>query len=481
MAVAKGMDLDAESVARAVGLLGPKSTSVQYPSKTHFNEVTTDSRTIKTGQLFVALRGATYDGHAFIEDAIRKGAKGVICEAPPAAQAKSSAVQFCVGNTLAAYRKLAGDWRSQFEILVVAVAGSVGKTSTKDILAALLSGKYPRTLRTEASQNGDIGIPATLLKLRPTHQAAVVEVGIDAPGMMTQHIALVRPTLALLTAIAPEHLEKLVSLETVAAEELKALTETLAGGGRVAFNLDDELIKPHFLNAEPDQRVGFTMQSQIRPRPEVFVGRISVDGLGIEVSGELGETKFVREKFELPLPGRHNATNLLGAIVVGVLAGLTPQEMRAGLKHFKSSGGRSQIERLPSGSLFVCDWYNASPASMSAALDLVKEQYHHLKRRGSRIACLGDMLELGKDEETFHRKLAEKIAAAQIDYVLLYGSRMKWLADELSRRRFDTIVHHHETHEDLVATLKRILRPDDVILIKGSRGMQMEKVWSGLN
>jgi len=477
MAAPKGMDLSAEFVARAVGLLGLKSTSQAWPSKTTFSEVGTDSRVIKPGHLFIPLKGETFDGHAFIEDAVKRGAKGFFCQASPEVSVKESLVQFQVADTLAAFKKLAGAWRDQFDIPLAMIAGSVGKTSAKDMLAAILSGKFTKTLKTEGSQNGHVGIPSTLLRLRSTHEAAVIEVGIDEPGVMSKHVALVRPKFALLTAIAPEHLETLGSMETVAAEEMKALSDTLALGGRAVFNLDDEVMKTHFNSLKSDQKFGFTLHPQFKPRADIFVARLSVDGTSVELTWEFEGQKFTREKFLLPLPGRHNASNLVGALSVAILAGLSPDEMRKGLKNFKGSGGRSEIQRHPSGAVFICDWYNASPASMNAAMDLLKEQYHQLKRRGSRIACLGDMLELGKEEEVWHRKLAEKIAATQLDYVLLYGERMKWLRDELSRRRFDTIVHHHESHADLVTTLRRILRPDDVILIKGSRGMKMDQVW----
>jgi len=473
--------LNAEFVARALGLLGPRSTSTAYPSKNVFAEISTDSRTVKAKHLFVALKGANLDGNDFVEEAVKKGALGVICErVPPSLEKKSAAAIFKVPNAEKALRTVAAAWRATLTIPIVAIAGSVGKTTTKDLVAAALQGKFPRTFKTKGSENGFIGIPKNLLAIKQTHQAAVIEIGIDTVGAMAQHIDLVRPAVAAVTAIAAEHLEFLKNIETVAAEELKALDGTVVAGGIAVINLDDELIKLKYPGYKAEQKIAYSLANFIKPRPDVLQGRLALDGASIEVFGESRGLKLSREKFELPLFGKHNAANLMTAICVSRALDATPDEIRKGLKHFVSSGGRSQIEALPNGAMVICDYYNASPASMAAAMDLLAERVRVGKRKGTTWVCLGDMLELGETEEALHRKLAEKLAAATVGYAYLYGDRMKWLADELKRRRFDISVEHFQTQEDLAIRLKEWLRPDDAVLIKGSRGMQMEKVWDSL-
>ncbi|MEK6579215.1 MAG: Mur ligase family protein, partial [Bdellovibrionota bacterium] len=216
-----------------------------YKSETvnHFSLVTTDSRKIQRGCLFVALKGDRFDGHAFIDSAIRSGAAGILVKKGTKIPKSGPPIEiFEVDDTLEAYRALAGAWRREFDIPVVVVAGSVGKTTTKELLTSLLRAKWPNVLKTEASQNGFIGVAMTLLELRPEHDAAVIEVGIDEPGAMEKHIPLICANAVVLTAIGPEHLEKLIDIETVAKEECKAFELIAKTGGTVFVNLDDPWI-----------------------------------------------------------------------------------------------------------------------------------------------------------------------------------------------------------------------------------------------
>jgi len=436
-----------------------------------------DSRLCRKGDVFVALQGEQTHGHDFIAQAAKAGVSAIVCERHKPEGLAEAVTYIEVEDGLLAFRKLIAAWRARTNIPVIAVAGSVGKTTTKDLLAAMLSGKFKSLLKTEGSQNGFTGIPVTLAGLSKEHKAAVIEVGIDDVGAMAQHLELVRPTITIVTAIAPEHLEKLKNIDTVAAEEGLALKRTAATGGIAVINLDDEHCRSLVNSIKAENRVGFSLYPKLKPRPDVLVGRISQDGLSVEVSGDIRGQKFVREKFTLPLLGKHNGMNLLGAICTASVAGVTPDEMRKGLESFKPGFGRSRIEQLSSGVLVICDYYNANPASVSAALDLLRDRSTIKGRRGKKYACLGDMLELGKDEELLHRRLADKLAATGVDKVLLFGERMKWLADELRRRKFESDVEHFESHATLSDHLKETLRPDDYVLIKGSRGMAMERVW----
>ena len=445
--------LTARFVAQALGLPVPADPGAA------FTAVSTDSRTLQPGALFVPIRGVRFDGHDFIPAALERGARGVVASRIVAG-ADVLVPVFSVPDTLAAFQALAKAWRRLFSIPVVAVAGSVGKTTTKDLLAAALSGRW-RVLKTEASRNGEVGIPMTLLEMRREHDAAVIEIGIDEVGAMERHLALVQPTGAVVTAIGAEHLEKLRDLETVAREETLALEHAAQQGGLAVVNLDDPWLAPLFERLVTADKLGFTLEAG-PARPGVLRGRLSEAFEELHVEGET---------FPLPLPGAHNASNFLAAIAAATGLGLSANEIRHGLKNFRPLHGRSEVRRLSGGPLVLCDYYNANPTSMAAALEL----FASLTAHGAKWACLGDMLELGPGEERFHRELAGPLMRAGVARVLLAGPRMAALADELGRRGFPGHVTHFERVDELAAALARDVRPEDAILIKGSRAMRMEQ------
>jgi len=436
--------------------------------------LTTDSRKITPGCLFVAIPGEKFDGHAFIPQAIEAGASAILCRTgtPIPESLKSRCRILEVADTQEAYRALGGAWRRQFsDIPVVLVAGSVGKTTTKELLAALLEGKHPgRVLKTTGSQNGFLGIPMTLLELRrDQHDIAVVEVGIDEPGTMIHHAGLVQATHAVLTAIGPEHLEKLIDIETVAREEAIALEETVRLGGRAAVNLDD----PHIETLARSLPKGSLRTYSLNGRTADIQGSMAPDGSLLVRAG--GHPEFT---LKTPLPGEHHARNLLAAATLALEAGLTPGDIIRGLAGFSGAKGRTEIRQLPGDIRVIADHYNANPSSMTAAFGILRGAA--LNPGSARHAVLGDMLELGIDEETWHRNLAGPLLESKPASVLLYGARMKWLADELRILGYRGWCSHHETHGDLVARLGTFLNPGDIILLKGSRGMKMEKVLEAL-
>ncbi len=451
-------ELTARFVAKALGLAVPAGPD---PA---FTAISTDSRTIASGSLFVPIRGERYDGHDFIAGAVARGARGVLASRPVAVGDPAVRI-FSVPDTLGAYQRLAAAWRRAFDIPVVAVAGSVGKTTTKDLLAAALSGRW-RVHKTEGSRNGDVGIPMTLLGLRPEHEAAVVEIGIDEVGAMDRHLELARPTAAVVTLIGAEHLEKLHDLSTVAREEALALRRVAGKGGLAAVNLDDPFLAPLFTELAAPQTIGFTLA--VGPeRPGVLQGR---------VSEAFQELRLEGEAFHLPLPGAHNASNLMAALAVATGLDHSPAEIRRGLEGFRPADGRSEVRRVSGGPLVVCDYYNANPTSMNAALELLAT----LNVPGVKWACLGDMLELGPNEERLHRELAGPIRRAGAARVLLAGPRMTALAAELEEGGFAGQVTHFPEVADLAAALAQNVGPGDAVLVKGSRGMRMERVWQAL-
>jgi len=471
--------LSREFVAEVLNSLGSQSSNIrrreESPSSQDFRNVTSDSRKVTPGCLFVALPGETFDGHDFIATALAQGATGVICrEGTPIPSSVSPAVTvYPVKDTLLAYRELAGAWRRKFQIPVIGVAGSVGKTTTKEMLSAILSGKFRNVLKTTGSQNGFVGIPMTLLELRPEHDAAVIEIGIDEIGAMIQHLKIVSPTASVLTTIGPEHLEHLRDLPTVANEEGIALTYVAANGGSVAANMNDPWMRPLLPKLPKKALISFALQSDpgsAAIKPELL-GELNEDRSELRCRG-----RGIDAAFPLPLPGKHNAVNLLAAIAISTSLGLNAREILEGLKTFRGADGRSELRQLPGPTPVLCDYYNANPTSTEAALDLLTELSK--PKRRTRWACLADMLELGPEEARFHRELATKLLDLKVEHVLLYGPLMRALDSELRKRGFGS--EHFSTLSELARALKEGARPGDAILIKGSRSMKMEAVWKEL-
>ncbi len=441
-----------------------------------YSVITSDSRKAKTGTLFVALPGDTFDGHDFIAAAVASGAEAILATAGKIPSGLPADIEvFAVRDSLEAYRALAHAWRKAFTIPFIVVAGSVGKTTTKELLAAILRGRFRAVVSTLGSQNGFVGIPMTLLSIPKEAEVAVIEVGIDEPHTMVKHIALVEPTHACLTAIGPEHLEKLIDVETVAREESFALLEPAKSGATIIVRLDDSWISKiaEKLPAEANIwtcALHVTSEKALLDksiRGEYFAERetlrvLLADGSGFDLS--------------MPVPGAHNAGNLLVAVTVARALGLSPIEIQRGLAGFQGAAGRSELRILPGNTPVVCDYYNANPTSVEAGLDLLASVAlkHDAKKK---IAVLGDMLELGKNEEAFHRGLAEKLGATHVDTIFLYGERMRWLFDELKKRSSRAQIGHFVSHAELSDALAREIQTGDALLIKGSRGMKMEEVW----
>lgn len=446
-------------VARALGLPAPTN-------ERHLTQITSDTREAKPGSLFVALIGENSDGHAFVEKAHASGSSALIHSTnftPP-----PDMVSFPVADTLMAWRQLSSAWRQEFHAPVAAVAGSAGKTTSKELLAALFRGKWKNVLQTQASQNGFQGVPTTLLRLGQEHQAAVIEVGIDEPGSMIQHLDLVQPDSGLLTSIGPEHLEKLIDLDTVEKEEGLLFDVLEKRAGLAAVNLDDERIARQARKLKRARVVTYSLRG-----PANIRGHLKVEGESIFIDVEgLGPNKV---RFPVPLEGAHNALNLLGVIALAHGIGLTADEMLAGLNTFTPPPGRSE-SHLWQGCKVLADTYNANPTSVEAALETLFAG----KLSGETWVCLGDMLEMGALEETLHRGLAGPIIQHGVKHVLLYGPRMIHLADELKKKGYRGSLEHFDAHEMMAARLRSSVKPGDRILLKGSRGMRMENVWKAL-
>ncbi|MEA4925614.1 MAG: UDP-N-acetylmuramoyl-tripeptide--D-alanyl-D-alanine ligase [Syntrophomonadaceae bacterium] len=426
--------------------------------------VSTDSRKIQPGELFFALSGDNFDGHDYIGRAWEAGAAAVIVANPqkvPGTDAPGTVI--LVRNTLEALQKLAGAFRQQFALPVVAVTGSVGKTTTKDILAECLAPLY-RTLKTPGNFNNDIGLPLTLMKLEPGHGAAVVELGMSAPGEISRLAGIVKPTYAIITNVEPVHLETMGNMENIARAKCEIL-DFIAPDKFVLLNGDDALLCQTAENfAVPQYKFGYNTECDIR------ILEVQATPAGLEVKLSLwGQSEI----FSLPVPAKRLAANLAAAVGMAYLLGISLAEVKAGLLNYRPSGNRLNLISLPAGGLIINDTYNANPVSMMAALEVCQD----LAAGRRTVAVLGDMLELGDYEVEGHIKVGEKAAELKLDVLVTIGERAAYIGQGAVLEGMPAAqVVHFKNQDESLAWLKQRVSQQEVVLFKGSRGMELEKL-----
>ncbi len=423
-----------------------------------FANVSTDTRKIKAGDLFLALYGEHFDGHNFVPEAIRRGASGVIISRSLDFAAGQVHI-FQVADTLQALQGLARFHRSRFQVPVIAVTGSNGKTSTKDMIAAVL-GEAMSVLKTEANFNNEIGLSQTLLRLQSDHKAVVVEMGMRGMGEIAGLAAVALPTVGVVTNVGETHVERLGSIENIASAKSE-LIEALNDNGVAILNGDD--IHVCGMRRKTAARaVTFGLQ------PEVDVRALQVEyvGGGVKFRCKAGERVF---DVVLPIPGIHNVYNALAAIAVGLELGVTPETIARGLALYEPGKMRLNI-RAYGDIMVIDDTYNASPLSMAAAIDVLSTV-----AKGRKIAAIGDMLELGSSGPAAHRKVGEQLAAIGTAAVVTVGD-LAALAGETAMANGVSAVITCRDHATAQRELEKILQPGDTLLLKGSRGMAMEKL-----
>ncbi len=450
--------------------------------------LSTDTRSLNPRDLFVAIRGEKFDGHDYLHQAVTKGAGALIIDRPVKnleIPSNFSGPVFQVADSIAALRTLAKFWRQNRvrTAPVIVVAGSVGKTTTKEFIASILKGKYQNVLVTEGSQNGFLGIALTLLRWRDHHEAAVVEVGIDDLGAMIQHLEVIRPTVSIVTALGPEHLEQLGNMQNVANEESLALRWVLENGGSAVLNLDEPLLTERAQKWPRSKLVGYRLETTSNSEVSSLSLRtdksdldyLVLQGTWKSLSGEL-HVQVLNFSFKVPLPGEHNARNFLGAIAVARTLQLTAEEISLGLSRFQAPWGRSDLRELKGDVRVLCDFYNANPTSMRAAFETAVQ----VQNKSNLVFCLGDMLELGAGEKAFHEELSADLAMLKPRLIVLVGTRMKWLRDSLPVELQGTCFWFLNSNE-AADHLKSKTKGGDLVLIKGSRGMRLEVVWEALS
>ncbi len=434
-----------------------------------FTGVSTDSRTIKPGELFVALRGEHFDGHAFGPAARAAGAAGAMVQTGLAEVQDwpEGFVQIEVADTLRALGDLARQVRNEFTGPLAAVTGSNGKTTTKEMLAQILA-RRRAVLKTEGNLNNLIGLPLTLLRLTDAHRAAVVEMGMDRPGEIARLTEIAGPTLGLITNVGPAHLQRLGSVEAVAA----AKGELFAGLSPIAtavVNADDPLVA-----AQAERFGGDKVTFGFSPAADVRIEGLATSPLGstfVLVHGP--ESRPIR----LPLVGGHNAANALGAAAAALVLGASLDDVAAALADFRPLPGRQAFIRLAGGATLIDDTYNANPASMAAALRTLAA----VRGEGRGLCALGDMLDLGPESAEAHRRIGRLIGALDLGPVFLVGG---W-AEEVAAGAREAGLNHaglrlFAGHDQLAADLEREMKPTDTVLVKGSREAAMDKVVAAL-
>ncbi|MFZ5631876.1 MAG: UDP-N-acetylmuramoyl-tripeptide--D-alanyl-D-alanine ligase [Bacillota bacterium] len=426
-----------------------------------FRSVCTDSRAVKEGDLFFALRGERFDGHNFVDKAVSSGARGVVLDRRVEGIPPGTAV-FMVKDTLTALQDLAGYNRRRSGVPVVGVTGSSGKTSTKDLICSVLSARF-RTLKTEGNLNNEVGLPLTLLRLDEGAQAAVVEMAMRGAGEIDLLSRIALPTGAVITNIGEAHFELLGSVDNIARAKGEILDHVPPRGFAVLHG-ESPYIKREALRCRG--RVIFYGED---PGLDVCARNIAPEAGGNRFTAVFGGREA---EFFIPLPGRHNVINGLAAIAVGLEMGLEVEDIRDGLAKAGLSALRLEISEL-NGVKIINDSYNANPSSTRAAIQVLAEAAGEKSRK---IAVLGDMLELGERSGPGHREVGRAVREAGVDLLVAVGHRARYIG--LGAREAGLSpgrIQYYETAREAARELKKTIRPGDVILIKGSRGMKMEE------
>ena len=459
-----------------------------------------DSRLVDKDAVFIAQKGERSDGHSFIGQVFEKGASLVICEMDP------EQVKVCFGtepekwgsyiiveDSLIALKRIAKAYREKLSIPFVGITGSVGKTSTKEFIAGVLSEKY-NVLKTEGNFNNEIGVPLTLLRIRGEHELAVIEMGISDFGEMTRLTEMVQPDIAVITNIGQCHLENLKTRDGILKAKTEIFSSLREGGRAVLFGGDDKLVT---VGPVADNEPVFFGEKESVKSLAVSVSECTDNGLfGSDAVFELnysgkgvrsGKQMDISERLRVnvPLPGHHMVINAAAASAVAILMELTPEEIKSGIENMKPIAGRNNIVTVGDITL-IDDCYNANPVSMKSSLDLL------MLAKGKKIAIMGDMLELGKNEKNMHREVGEYAAGLGIDRIYCVGELGEYIS-EGAREAFENgkdknveYIGYWKTRDDAIkgitedlarpAEERELIIPGSAVLVKASHGMHFEEI-----
>ena len=416
--------------------------------------VRTDSRAIKKGQLFVALKGENFDGHEYAAQSLEQGASAVLVS-----KASNVSPAVVVEDTRLALGDLASHWRAKFDMPVVAITGSNGKTTVKEMLAAILkvaTADDASVLATQGNLNNDIGLPMTMLNLGKQHRYAVLEMGMNHTGELSYLSNLAKPNVALVNNAGTAHIGELGSLEAIANAKGE-IFEGLADGGTAIINADDVFANLWKNLASKHQQVTFGLKAKADVTAKYELHAASSD---LELIAPNGTVKFT-----LPAPGLHNVSNALAAASAALALNVLLENIATGLSNFAGVKGRLQTKQGFAGAKVIDDTYNANPMSMKAAIDVLKAS------AGQRIFVMGDMAELGADAASMHSEIGAYAKTAGIEKFYALGEITKNAVTS-----FGANAMHFETIEALAESLKNMMNAETTVLVKGSRSMRMERV-----
>lgn len=431
----------------------------------NINGVSTDTRTMKKGQLFVPIIGENFDGHKFIEKAIENGAVASLWkESHPIPDIDFPFI--LVEDTLKAIQTLSKEYRNQLSIKVVGITGSNGKTSTKDILSSILKTRY-KTFKTQGNLNNELGVPLTLLSIDEDVEIAVIEMGMSSLGEIEVLTNLATPDAAIITNIGTAHLQELKTKENIMKAKLE-IVKGLKPNGLFVYNGDDEKL------------IRAVEAQNISQKKHTFGKKSSNDYIVKMISSNIDGLKFKLENIDspelfLPMLGNHQIFNASAAIAVARYFGLSFEDIKKGLVNVELTGMRSELLH-GEGFDILNDSYNSNPDSTKAALRTLNA----LDKYSQKIVIFGDMLELGDEEINMHKEIGREIDFNEVDYLFTFGDLAKYAVEEVKSRVSKDKALAFDDKSDLIDKIKDVLKEDSIILLKGSRGMKLEEIAKNL-
>lgn len=428
--------------------------------------ISIDSRKVAPNNVFVAIPGERFDGHSFIGDAVSKGVKTVVIDrekkdiVTPEVYGKSAVIM--VSDTKKALRELALWYRNKFKLSVVGITGTNGKTTTKDMIARVLSSKF-RVLKSPESYNNLVGVPLTLFQLNPEYEVLVLEMGMSSPGEISILTRISQPQIGVITNIGPAHLESMQSMQRIAKAKFE-LPDNMPFPRTLILNADDRILAKRITQAEPEEKM---VSFGVKKKADFVADRIEANGNGY-ISFRVNKNTLVK----LSLLGWHNVYNALAAFAVGSLLGMEESIIKKRLESFSPSRLRMELVTINNVRI-INDSYNANPVSMEKALETLK----NMKTFGRKIAVLGDMLELGDKGMDFHLELGRKVAKSEVNLLITMGSLAKFIGEgaiEAGLNASDVL--SFENNQEVSLYLLDNLKEGDLVLVKGSRKMKTEEI-----
>ena len=444
------MPLKLEDILQAVN--GKIADNIDLSSLPPITGIATDTRELKQGQLFVPIKGERFDGHDFLPQAFEKGA---ICCLSEAGYSSAEKCVIYVENTRKALGDLAKYYLSLFSIPVVAITGSVGKTTTKDMIASVLEQKY-QVLKTQGNFNNDIGLPKTIFQLENHHQVLVLEMGMNHFGEIQYLSQIARPDIAVITNVGVSHIENLGSREGILQAKCE-IFDGLKKNGIILLNKDNDMLRTVQHKTHCVFWYGVSSDSDITAKD---INPLGIEGIGCTICMKDTQLPVI-----IPVPGEHMVLNALAAAGVGSYLGVEPMDIKKGIESFRPTGMRMSVFKTDAGTTIINDAYNANPVSMKAALDVLANC------EGRKVAVLGDMFELGPYAGDMHFEVGQYAKEKGIDVIICVGTLAKHILEGAAGGN----VFYYETQENFLTEGIQQVHEGDTVLIKASRGMHFEK------